>query len=59
VVVRNQALEARFSGSVSGRRLRGRTAGIPSASLFLLATVTQVFDLTPEHAALVVGCLSL
>lgn len=30
-------------------------AGIPSASLFLLATVLQVFDVTPEHTALVVG----
>ncbi len=31
------------------------TAGIPSASLFLLATVLQVFDVTPEHTALIVG----
>ncbi len=31
------------------------TAGIPSASLFLLATVLEVFDVTPEHTALVVG----
>ncbi len=31
------------------------TAGIPSASLFLLATVLDVFDVTPEHTALVVG----
>ncbi len=30
-------------------------AGIPSASLFLLATVLQVFNVTPEHTALVVG----
>ena len=30
-------------------------AGIPSASLFLLATVLDVFDVKPEHAALVVG----
>lgn len=30
-------------------------AGIPSASLFLLATVLSVFDVTPEHTALVVG----
>lgn len=30
-------------------------AGIPSASLFLLATVLQVFDVTPEHTALVIG----
>lgn len=30
-------------------------AGIPSASLFLLATVLQVFGVTPEHTALVVG----
>lgn len=30
-------------------------AGIPSASLFLLATVLQVFDVSPEHTALVVG----
>ncbi len=31
------------------------TAGIPSASLFLLATVLQVFDVTPEHTAIIVG----
>ncbi|MEZ5897371.1 MAG: dicarboxylate/amino acid:cation symporter [Parvularculaceae bacterium] len=31
------------------------TAGIPSASLFLLATVLQVFNVSPEHTALVVG----
>ena len=31
------------------------TAGIPSASLFLLAIVLDVFDVTPEHIALVVG----
>ena len=30
-------------------------AGIPSASLFLLATVLEVFDVAPEHTALVVG----
>ncbi|GAB4518544.1 MAG: dicarboxylate/amino acid:cation symporter [Parvularculaceae bacterium] len=30
-------------------------AGIPSASLFLLATVLQVFDVSAEHTALVVG----
>ncbi|MEO0878586.1 MAG: dicarboxylate/amino acid:cation symporter [Pseudomonadota bacterium] len=30
-------------------------AGIPSASLFLLATVLEVFNVTPEHTALVVG----
>ena len=30
-------------------------AGIPSASLFLLATVLEVFDVSPEHTALVVG----
>lgn len=30
-------------------------AGIPSASLFLLATVLEVFEVTPEHTALVVG----
>ncbi len=30
-------------------------AGIPSASLFLLATVLQVFGVSPEHTALVVG----
>ena len=31
------------------------TAGVPSASLFLLAIVLEVFDVTPEHTALVVG----
>ena len=31
------------------------TAGIPSASLFLLATVLQVFDVSPEHTAIIVG----
>ncbi|MEO1151062.1 MAG: dicarboxylate/amino acid:cation symporter [Pseudomonadota bacterium] len=31
------------------------TAGIPSASLFLLSIVLTVFDVTPEHTALVVG----
>jgi len=30
-------------------------AGIPSASLFLLATVLDVFGVSPEHVALVVG----
>ncbi|MEM9496041.1 MAG: dicarboxylate/amino acid:cation symporter [Pseudomonadota bacterium] len=30
-------------------------AGIPSASLFLLATVLNVFDVSPEHTALVIG----
>lgn len=30
-------------------------AGIPSASLFLLATVLEVFNVAPEHTALVVG----
>ena len=30
-------------------------AGIPSASLFLLATVLQVFDVTAEQTALIVG----
>jgi len=30
-------------------------AGIPSASLFLLATVLEVFDVSAEHTALVVG----
>jgi Na+/H+-dicarboxylate symporter len=30
-------------------------AGIPSASLFLLATVLNVFDVEPAHVALVVG----
>jgi len=31
------------------------TAGVPSASLFLLAIVLEVFEVTPEHTALVVG----
>ncbi len=31
------------------------TAGVPSASLFLLAIVLDVFDVTPEHTALVIG----
>ena len=31
------------------------TAGVPSASLFLLAIVLEVFDVSPEHIALVVG----
>jgi len=31
------------------------TAGIPSASLFLLGIVLTVFDVSPEHTALVVG----
>ncbi|MAW79157.1 MAG: dicarboxylate/amino acid:cation symporter [Parvularcula sp.] len=31
------------------------TAGVPSASLFLLAIVLEVFDVTPEHTALVIG----
>ena len=31
------------------------TAGIPSASLFLLGIVLTVFDVSPEHVALVVG----
>ena len=30
-------------------------ASIPSAGLFLLATVLQVFDVSPEHTALVIG----
>lgn len=30
-------------------------AGVPSASLFLLPIVLGVFDVTPEHAALVIG----
>tara|TARA_R110002072_G_scaffold96145_6_gene211556 strand:- start:5148 stop:6422 length:1275 start_codon:yes stop_codon:yes gene_type:complete len=30
-------------------------AGIPSASLFLLAIVLQTFDVTPEHTAIIVG----
>ena len=31
------------------------TAGIPSASLFLLGIVLTVFDVSPEHIAIVVG----
>ncbi|MEM8935052.1 MAG: dicarboxylate/amino acid:cation symporter [Pseudomonadota bacterium] len=31
------------------------TAGVPSASLFLLAIVLDVFDVSPEHTALVIG----
>jgi Na+/H+-dicarboxylate symporter len=31
------------------------TPGIPSASLFMLAIVLEVFDVTPEHTALIVG----
>lgn len=31
------------------------TAGVPSASLFLLAIVLDVFEVSPEHAALVIG----
>ncbi|MEM6415777.1 MAG: dicarboxylate/amino acid:cation symporter [Pseudomonadota bacterium] len=31
------------------------TAGVPSASLFLLSIVLEVFGVTPEHAALVIG----
>ncbi|MEX0644031.1 MAG: dicarboxylate/amino acid:cation symporter [Parvularculaceae bacterium] len=31
------------------------TAGVPSASLFLLAIVLDVFEVTPEHTALVIG----
>ena len=31
------------------------TAGVPSASLFLLSIVLDVFGVTPEHAALVIG----
>ncbi|SDL59748.1 dicarboxylate/amino acid:cation symporter [Maricaulis salignorans] len=30
-------------------------AGIPSASLFLLAIVLQTFDVSPEHIAIIVG----
>lgn len=30
-------------------------AGVPSASLFLLSIVLDVFDVSPEHAAIVVG----
>ena len=31
------------------------TAGVPSASLFLLAIVLDVFEASPEHVALVIG----
>jgi len=31
------------------------TAGVPSASLFLLSIVLEVFDVSPEHIALVIG----
>lgn len=31
------------------------TAGIPSASLFLLAIVLETFGVTPEHTAIIVG----
>jgi Na+/H+-dicarboxylate symporter len=31
------------------------TAGVPSASLFLLSIVLDVFGVTPEHTALVIG----
>lgn len=31
------------------------TAGVPSASLFLLAIVLDVFEVSPEHAALIIG----
>lgn len=31
------------------------TAGVPSASLFLLSIVLDVFQVTPEHTALVIG----
>ena len=31
------------------------TAGVPSASLFLLSIVLEVFDVSPEHTALVIG----
>jgi Na+/H+-dicarboxylate symporter len=31
------------------------TAGVPSASLFLLSIVLDVFDVSPEHTALVIG----
>ncbi|MCK5744866.1 MAG: dicarboxylate/amino acid:cation symporter [Oricola sp.] len=31
------------------------TAGVPSASLFLLSIVLDVFEVTPEHTALVIG----
>ena len=31
------------------------TAGVPSASLLLLAIVLEVFEVTPEHAALAIG----
>lgn len=31
------------------------TAGVPSASLFLLTIVLDVFEVSPEHAAIVIG----
>lgn len=31
------------------------TAGVPSASLFLLAIVLEVFNVSPEHVAIVIG----
>ncbi|MEZ5919857.1 MAG: cation:dicarboxylase symporter family transporter, partial [Parvularculaceae bacterium] len=31
------------------------TAGVPSASLFLLSIVLDVFNVSPEHTALVIG----
>ncbi|MEM9898589.1 MAG: dicarboxylate/amino acid:cation symporter [Pseudomonadota bacterium] len=31
------------------------TAGVPSASLFLLSIVLEVFDVTPEHTAIIIG----
>ncbi|HPE32368.1 MAG TPA: dicarboxylate/amino acid:cation symporter [Parvularculaceae bacterium] len=31
------------------------TAGVPSASLFLLSIVLDVFNVTPEHTALIIG----
>lgn len=31
------------------------TAGVPSASLFLLSIVLDVFNVTPEHTAIVIG----
>jgi Na+/H+-dicarboxylate symporter len=31
------------------------TAGVPSASLFLLPIVLDVFDVTPEHAGIIIG----
>ncbi|MEQ8934858.1 MAG: dicarboxylate/amino acid:cation symporter [Amphiplicatus sp.] len=31
------------------------TAGVPSASLFLLSIVLDVFEVTPEHTAIVIG----